>query len=177
MSPAPVLWFTGLSGSGKSTIATALAKHWAALGILVEILDGDEIRKNLNFDLGFSEEDRRKNLLRIAFIAGLLSRNGIFVVVPTIAPFENVRLELRAQLPTYTEVFVDCSLEECRKRDPKGLYKKVDRGEIRGFTGVDAPYEVPRNPDVHLRTAELSLEGCIGEIDSAVSRLGYAIDF
>lgn len=170
---APILWFTGLSGAGKSTIAAALHERWLAAGRAVEVLDGDEIRQQLNYDLGYSEEDRRRNLLRIAFIARLLARNGVTVIVPTIAPFRRIREELRAQLPSYVEVFVDCPLEECRRRDPKGLYQKVDRGEIRSFTGVDAPYEPPVAPEIHLRTDSIPLEECLRLIGDRIDALGH----
>ncbi|SDM84406.1 adenylylsulfate kinase [Paenibacillus sp. yr247] len=147
-----VLWFTGLSGSGKSTTAHALVEPLRAFGRKVELLDGDELRKTISRGLGFSREDRIANIQRIVFICKLLSRNGVTVIVSAITPYAEMREHARAELPGYVEIFVDCPLEECERRDVKGLYAKARKAEIPQFTGIGDPYETPEQPDIVIRT-------------------------
>ncbi|MEA2461665.1 MAG: adenylylsulfate kinase [Actinomycetota bacterium] len=147
-----VLWFTGLSGSGKTTIAHEVEEKLLDAGVPVEILDGDVVRENLSKGLGFSEEDRNTNIRRIAFVAHLLQRNGVFVITAAISPYRAVRDEARAMIKDFVEIYADAPLEVCEQRDPKGLYKKARAGEIKGFTGIDDPYEAPENPEVVANT-------------------------
>ena len=142
------IWLTGLSGAGKSTVANLVAKRLRAAGVKVEILDGDVVRTNLSKGLGFSKKDRDTNIRRIGFVCGLLSRNGVIAIAAAISPYSRVRDEVRATTANFVEVFTDCPLETLVKRDVKGLYKKALAGEIKNFTGVSDPYEVPENPEV-----------------------------
>ncbi|WP_193163995.1 adenylyl-sulfate kinase [Microbulbifer hainanensis] len=156
------IWFTGLSGSGKSTVAVAVEKALAARGVLSYRLDGDNIRLGINSNLGFSAEDRQENIRRVGEISKLFADTGVVVLSSFISPYREDRDLVRqmheaGDLP-YLEVFVDCSLEEAESRDPKGLYKKARAGEIRGFTGIDDPYEAPTSPELHLHTDEMTLE-------------------
>jgi adenylyl-sulfate kinase len=147
------VWFTGLSGAGKSTIAEMLFHEFQARGMKTEILDGDEVRKNLSKGLGFSKEDRDTNILRIGFVANLLTRNGVATICCPISPYKEARDECRALIGEFVEVYVYATVDEiAAHRDPKGLYKKALAGEITGFTGVDDPYEAPENPEVKLDT-------------------------
>jgi adenylylsulfate kinase len=146
------LWFTGLSGAGKSTLAELVEQRLREAGRRVELLDGDEIRKNLSQGLGFSKADRDANILRIAFVARLLSRNGVVAITAAISPYRAIRDQARAEILRFVEVFVDCPLEVCEQRDVKGLYKKARSGEIKQFTGISDPYEPPENPEIHLHT-------------------------
>lgn len=147
-----VLWFTGFSGAGKSTIAGKVVGQLQERGVPVELLDGDEVRTHLSKGLGFGKEDRDINVRRIAWVAGLLSRHGVCAVTAAISPYRDIRAEARAMAEVFVEVFVDAPLEECRQRDVKGLYARADRGEIPNFTGVSDPYEPPENPEVHVHT-------------------------
>jgi adenylylsulfate kinase len=147
------VWFTGLSGSGKSTIAEMLYHEFAARGLKTEILDGDEVRKNLSKGLGFSKEDRDTNIDRIAWVASRLTRHGAAVIVSAISPYEEARGKAREMIERFgpfIEVFVDVSVEEAARRDVKGLYEKALRGEIDNFTGVSDPYEAPRDPEIRV---------------------------
>jgi adenylyl-sulfate kinase len=146
------IWFTGLSGAGKSTLATILARKLESLGHPVELLDGDEVRKNLSSGLGFSKDDRDANVRRIAYVARLLSRNGVVAITAAISPYREVRDEARRESDTFVEVFVDCPLAVCEKRDVKGLYARARAGEIERFTGVSDPYEPPLDPEVVVYT-------------------------
>ena len=147
------IWFTGLSGSGKSTIADLLVEDLKARGSRIEVLDGDVVRENLSKGLGFSKEDRDTNIRRIAFVADLLSRNGVPVITAAISPYRETRDEARELMDgRFVEVFVDTSLEVCEERDIKGLYKKARAGEIPEFTGVSDPYEPPLDPEITLET-------------------------
>ncbi len=158
--PGKVIWFTGLSGSGKSTIANAVDEVLNGRGLKTYILDGDNIRMGLNGDLGFSPEDRKENIRRIANVAKLFADSGTIVLTAFISPYEEDRQMAREIIgDDYVEVFVDTPLDECEKRDPKGLYKKARAGEIKGFTGIDAPYEEPTNAEVKLNN--LSIENAI----------------
>lgn len=147
-----VLWFTGLSGAGKSTVATLVVQELRQRGIPVELLDGDEVRAHLSKGLGYSKTDRDTNVRRIAWVAGLLSRHGVGAVTAAISPYSETRAEARAMATNFVEVFVDAPLNVVSGRDVKGLYRRAVAGEIPDFTGVSAPYEPPENPNVHLRT-------------------------
>jgi adenylylsulfate kinase len=162
------VWFTGFSGAGKSTIANALTEKLKAGGYQLEVLDGDEIRENLTKDLGFSKEDRDTNIRRIGFVAKLLVRNGVIVLVPVISPYRSIREEMRAKIDHFVEVFVNAPLAVCEERDVKGLYKKVRAGEIKQFTGIDDPYEPPTNPEVECRT---DLEELSESVDKILHKL------
>jgi adenylylsulfate kinase len=156
------IWFTGLSGSGKSTIAVALEKALHAMGKLSYRLDGDNVRLGINKNLGFSGEDRKENIRRIGEIAKLFGDSGCIALSSFISPYRDDRDEVRAlheaaDLP-FVEIFVDCALSVAEDRDPKGLYKKARAGEIKNFTGIDDPYEAPEHPEIHLRTDEMSLQ-------------------
>jgi adenylyl-sulfate kinase len=167
------LWLTGLSGSGKTTLARAVHVQLAQRGCRVEVLDGDEIRSSISADLGFSKRDRDANIRRIGFIARLLSRNGIAVVVAAISPYRAARSQVRhAHEVPFVEVFVDCSLEELARRDPKGLYRRALNGELQEFTGVSAPYEPPERPDIHVRTHQADVRTCTDLIVTELERLG-----
>ncbi|HKA94295.1 MAG TPA: adenylyl-sulfate kinase [Acidimicrobiia bacterium] len=146
------LWFTGLSGSGKSTIAADVAGELRRRGHRVELLDGDEVRENLSAGLGFSKADRDTNIRRIGWVAALLARNGVVAVTAAISPYRAVRDEVRAKIARFVEVYVDTPIEVCEERDVKGLYAKARAGEIPEFTGVSDPYEAPVSPEVHVAT-------------------------
>lgn len=164
-----VLWFTGLSGSGKSSIANTVSKELHQRGVREYVLDGDNIRHGLNRDLGFSDEDRTENIRRIGEVAKLFVDSGAIVTSAFISPFRQDRDHVRAlfEKGEFIEVFVDCPLEECERRDPKKLYEKARRGEIRDFTGIDSPYEAPEQPEITISSDSLSVEEAVGEV------LGY----
>lgn len=159
-----VLWFTGLPGAGKTTLAERLKVILSRQGYKVEILDGDEIRKGLSKDLGFSKEDREKHNERVMFVAKLLSRNGVITLVPLISPYREVRLRARQEIRNFVEVFVRCSLETLVKRDPKGLYKKALAGEITNLTGIQDPYEAPLSPEIIVDTDSQTVEQSVRQI-------------
>ena len=167
------VWFTGFSGAGKSTIADALTEKLKSEGYQLEVLDGDEIRENLTKDLGFSKEDRDTNIRRIGFVARLLARNGVIVLVPVISPYRAIREEMRANIDNFVEVFVNAPLSVCEDRDVKGLYKKVRAGEIKQFTGIDDPYEPPTNPEVECRTDLEELSESVDKICNKLKDLNY----
>ena len=167
-----VIWFTGLSGSGKTTIAHDVEHTLLESGVPVEVLDGDVVRENLSKGLGFSKEDRDTNIRRIAFVAHLLQRNGVFVITAAISPYRRVRHEARTMVKDFVEVFADAPLEICEQRDVKGLYAKARAGEIKGFTGIDDPYEPPERPELVLRTDRLSVADSVTELLAAFERLG-----
>lgn len=153
-----VLWFTGLSGAGKTTLAKALETELKARSLRLERLDGDTIREGLTKDLGFSKEDRDKNIERVTFVAKLLSRNNVVVLASFISPYAATRDFVRRETTNFIEVFVDAPLEICAERDVKGMYAKAFAGEIKNFTGVSDPYEAPITPDIHIETHEESVE-------------------
>ncbi|HEV3230614.1 MAG TPA: sulfate adenylyltransferase [Candidatus Dormibacteraeota bacterium] len=167
------IWLTGLSGAGKSTISELLITELRRRGQAVEVLDGDVVRENLSKGLGFSKEDRDTNIRRIGFVAELLTRNGVFVLVAAISPYREVRDEVRAMVGDFVEVHVDCSIEELTRRDVKGLYAKALAGEIKNFTGVSDPYEAPLNPEVRVDSAVETVEESTARIVAALERLGY----
>jgi bifunctional enzyme CysN/CysC len=171
---AAVLWFTGLSGAGKSTIANLVERRLHALGRHTYTLDGDNLRHGLNQDLGFSEADRAENVRRAAEVAALFADAGLIVIASLISPYRAERDLARGRVPEgeFIEVFVDTPVDECRRRDPKGLYRKVDAGLIRNFTGIDAPYEPPSAPELHLRTTEASAEDLAERIVAELRRRG-----
>ena len=169
------VWFTGFSGAGKSTIATALTKELKSQGYGIEVLDGDEIRENLTKGLGFSKQDRDLNIRRIGFVAKLLARNGVVVLVPVISPYRAIRDEMRAQIGHFVEVFVNAPIEVCEQRDVKGLYKKVRAGEIKQFTGIDDPYEPPLNPEIECRTDLEELHESVAKIINKLRELSYIL--
>jgi adenylylsulfate kinase len=161
------LWFTGLSGAGKTTISKRVAEELQARGSRLEILDGDVVRENLSKGLGFSKEDRDTNIRRIAFVADLLSRNGVPVITAAISPYREIRAEARELMgERFIEVFVKASVDTCIDRDPKGLYEKALKGEIKEFTGVSDPYEEPLDPELTLETETESPEESASKIIS-----------
>jgi adenylyl-sulfate kinase len=166
------LWFTGLSGAGKSTISSIIFNRLRAHEAKVEILDGDVVRTNLSKGLGFSKEDRDTNIRRIGFVCELLSRNGVIAIGAAISPYRAIRDEIRSRVPNFVEVYVECPLDVLIARDAKGLYKKALAGELPQFTGVSDPYEAPLNPEVTLHTAVESPEQSAGKVWEALNRLG-----
>ena len=168
------VWFTGLSGSGKSTIAEMLFHEFQARGLKTEILDGDVVRQNLSKGLGFSKEDRDLNIRRIGFVANLLTRNGVATICCPISPYKETRDAVRAEIGRFVEVYVNATVEEiAANRDPKGLYKKALAGEITGFTGVDDPYEAPEDPEIVADTMVESPEESLRTVLGALKKLGY----
>lgn len=177
------LWLTGLSGSGKSTISTALKERLLSEGLKrsdeetqktpLEVLDGDEIREHLSRDLSFTREDRFKNIERIAFLAGKISKHDVLVLVPVIAPYAEARKLARSLSENFVEVFVKASIEEVTRRDVKGLYAKALKGEIKNFTGISDPYEEPENPDILIETEKLTVDEAVDEIIKKLTLEGY----
>ncbi|GCF10498.1 adenylyl-sulfate kinase [Dictyobacter arantiisoli] len=167
------IWFTGLSGAGKSTLSEALELRLRARGRNVEILDGDKVRTHLSKGLGFSKEDRDTNIKRIAFVAGLLTRNGVVCISAAIAPYRDARAWAREEIGNFVEIYVKCPLEVCRQRDVKGLYKLVDEGKVKNFTGVDDPYEEPLNPELVVETDKETIEESVDRIFAKLEELGY----
>ncbi|MFD2616267.1 adenylyl-sulfate kinase [Terrilactibacillus laevilacticus] len=161
-----VIWLTGLSGAGKSTIANILNKKLYALNVNSYLLDGDNVRHGLNKGLGFSEEDRQENIRRVGEVAKLFVDSGTIAIVAFISPFRADRDRVRENLEDgeFLEVYVDCPLEECEGRDPKGLYKKARSGEIKSFTGIDSPYEAPLSPELTLHSGQKEAEACADEL-------------
>ena len=167
------LWFTGLSGSGKSVIADTVAEELKKMGMKVERLDGDIVRKSLTKDLGFTEEDRNMNIERVTFVAKLLTRNGVAVLCSFISPYNKIRAYSRKEIGDYILVYVKCSLEVCEQRDPKGMYKKARAGEIKNFTGIDHPFEEPDNLDIIIETDKQTIEECKNTILISLKKMGY----
>ncbi len=168
------LWFTGLSGAGKTTVAEIVEKELRDRIGNVEVLDGDIVRTNLSKGLGFSREDRDTNILRIGFVANLLTRNGVAVIVSAISPYKEARDQVRREIgDDFIEVFVDCPVEVCAERDVKGLYKKAYAGEIKEFTGVSDPYEPPAAPELILRTNEEDAAESAKRVITKLEELGY----
>ena len=167
------LWFTGLSGSGKTALAKALEPALRERGLKVERLDGDIVRQSLTRDLGFSKEDRDKNIERVTFVAKLLTRNGVAVLCSFISPYIARRNKTRQEIGNFVECYVECPLDVLVERDVKGLYKKALAGEIKNFTGVSDPYEAPENPDVLIDSGAETLEESLGKIVRKLEQLGY----
>ena len=167
------LWFTGLVCSGKSVLADALADNFKKRGMKVERLDGDDVRKSLTRDLGFSDEDRRINIERVTFIAKLLTRNGVAVLASFISPFNDIREYSRKEIGNYILVYVKCPIEVCEQRDVKGLYAKARNGEITQFTGIDSPFEEPDTADIIVETDKQSIEECKEKILKSLAKMGY----
>ncbi len=161
-----LLWFTGLSGSGKSTLAHAVEEKLHTLCVRSYVLDGDNIRTGLNKDLGLSPEDRKENIRRIAEVAKLMVDAGLLVFAAFIAPYRQSREYVRNLMTNWPfyEIYLKCSIEECEKRDPKGLYKKAHTGEIKNMTGISAPYEEPEQPSLVIETDKLDLQQCVDEV-------------
>ncbi len=170
-----ILWFTGLSGSGKSTIANAVESRLVELRRHTYLLDGDNIRMGLNKGLGFSDEDRVENIRRIGEVSKLFVDAGTIVLTAFISPFQGDRDQVRAlvEKDEFIEVFVDTPLEICESRDPKGLYKKARAGEIPDFTGISSPYEAPENPEIHIETSKLGIEECTNVIIDYLLHNGF----
>lgn len=169
------IWFTGLSGAGKSTLSEAIEQRLKAQGRNVEVLDGDIVRTHLSKGLGFSREDRDTNIKRIAFVCGLLTRNGVVCISAAISPYREAREWARKEIGNFVEVYVKCPLDVCRQRDVKGLYKLVDEGKITNFTGVDDPYEEPEHPELVINTDQETVEESIRRIFAKLEQLGYLI--
>ncbi len=167
------IWFTGLSGAGKSTLSEIIEERLKARERNVEILDGDIVRTHLSKGLGFSREDRDTNIKRIAFVCSLLTRNGVICISAAIAPYREAREWARDEIGNFVEVYVKCPIDVCRQRDVKGLYKLVDEGKIKGFTGVDDPYEEPGYPELVIETDKETIEESIGRIFAKLGELGY----
>lgn len=173
MSTGFTLWFTGLSGAGKSTISELVERQLRERGQRVERLDGDIVRTNLSKGLGFSKEDRDENIRRIGFVCQLLSRNGVAAIVAAISPYREIRNEVRSKTENFVEVYVECPIETLVERDVKGLYKKALAGKIQNFTGVSDPYEPPLNPDVVVKTNQQTPEQSAATILAKLEALGY----
>lgn len=165
------LWFTGLSGAGKTTLARLVEAELLSRGQKVEVLDGDIIRTNLSKGLGFSKEDRDTNIRRIGFVCNLLSRNGVIAIAAAISPYREVRDELRNDIGSFVEVYVKCPIDVLAERDVKGLYKKALAGEIKNFTGVDDPYEAPVAPEVLIETDVDAAETSAAQIIARLEEL------
>jgi adenylylsulfate kinase len=170
-----VIWLTGLSGSGKSTVAYALERRLMDLGKLTYVLDGDNVRHGLCKDLGFSPKDRVENIRRIGEVAALFAEAGLLVITSFISPYRSDRTSARAMAGSnrFVEVFLDANLETCEKRDPKGLYKKARAGEISEFTGISAPYESPDDPELTLSTGTLSVDACVALVVAYLNDKGF----
>ena len=173
MEKGCVVWLTGLPGSGKTTIARILEKELRARGYKVELLDGDEVRKWLSPEAGFTREDRERHLRRVIYVSKLLARNGVIVLASFVSPYRSIRAEARRIIGDFIEVYVKCSLETVIKRDPKGLYARALRGEIKHMTGIDDPYEEPENPEVIVDTEKDPPEENAKKILQKLEELGY----
>ena len=167
------IWFTGLPCAGKSTLANMLSEDLRRRGRNVELLDGDVIRTNLSKGLGFSKEDRDTNIMRIGFVANLLSRNGVACVVAAVSPYREARSRCRAMIRDFVEIHVDATVDACIRRDVKGLYRKAIAGEIKGFTGVDDPYEPPPSPEMYVDTMTQTPDDSLRRILVRLGELGY----
>ena len=166
------IWFTGMSGAGKSTISHLLEQRLRELGAKVEVLDGDVVRTHLSKGLGFSKEDRDINIRRIGFVCELLSRNGVIAIAAAISPYRAVREEVRARILNFVEVYVECPVEVLAERDVKGLYKKALAGEIANFTGITDPYEPPASPEVTVNSSTETPAESVDRIWATLEHLG-----
>ncbi|MEO8130978.1 MAG: adenylyl-sulfate kinase [Bryobacteraceae bacterium] len=165
------IWFTGLSGAGKSTASEMVYARLKESGAKVELLDGDVVRTHLSKGLGFSKEDRDTNVRRIGFVCELLSRNGVIAIVAAISPYREVREEVRATIPDFVEVYVHCPIEVLAQRDVKGLYKKALAGELASFTGVSDPYEPPSNPEVSIDSSTEKVDESVDKVFAKLKEL------
>ena len=166
------LWLTGMSGAGKTTVADLLEQHFRVLGAKVEVLDGDVVRKYLSKDLGFTKEDRDENIRRIGFVCELLSRNGVIAIAAAISPYRATRAEVRASIPNFVEVYMECPLETLVERDTKGLYKKALAGQISHFTGISDPYEPPLAPEITIHSSQETPAQSVERIWATLADLG-----
>ncbi len=167
------IWFTGVPASGKSTIAMEVERRLRERGLKVENLDADDVRQNLSPDLKWSKADRDLNTKRLTFIAKLLSRNGVCVIIAAAASYREFRDRARREIDHFVEAWVKCSLDECKQRDPKGLYARGERGEVNDIEGWHQPYEEPLNPELALETEQFSAEGCADQVMAKLEELGY----
>jgi adenylyl-sulfate kinase len=170
--PGFTLWFTGMSGAGKSTLSQLLEARLRQLGVKVEVLDGDIVRQYLSKGLGFSREDRDENIRRMGFVCELLSRNGVIAIAAAISPYRAVREEVRARIPNFVEVYLECPVEVLAARDVKGLYKKALAGELPQFTGISDPYEPPRAPEVIVNSSTETPEESLAKILATLVSMG-----
>jgi adenylyl-sulfate kinase len=167
------VWFTGLSGAGKSTVSTLLAKRLCAAGAKVELLDGDIVRTHLSKGLGYSREDRDENIRRIGFVCELLSRHGVIAIAAAISPYREVRRSVRSRIPNFVEVYMECPMDVLIERDAKGLYKKALAGEIAHFTGISDPYESPEGPELILHSSVESPEQSADRVWQTLKRMDF----
>ncbi|MFQ5913165.1 MAG: adenylyl-sulfate kinase [Nitrospinota bacterium] len=173
-SPAFTIWFTGLPCSGKTTLCRILKDSLHARNLRhVEVFDGDEVRRNLSAELGFSKKDRDTHILRLGYLCHLLNRNGVPAMAAVISPYREIRDEVRQKVERFVEVYVNCPVEVCAERDVKGMYEKAFKGEIQNFTGVSDPYEEPLDPEVVVETHKETPEACVGKILRKLEELGY----
>lgn len=172
-TPAFTIWFTGITGSGKSTLAKLLHDSLATYGRKVELLDSGRIRRELNPDLGFTPEDVRMNLKRLAYECEMLNRNGVVTIVAAVSPYRAHREEIRAQIGRFVEIFCDATLEELQQRDKTDLFARARRGEIQNVAGVNAPYEAPEKPEVHLQTGQRKPRESLDRILKTLEDLNY----
>jgi adenylylsulfate kinase len=170
------IWFTGLSGAGKTTLSRLVFEAVGARGVRAELLDGDVFRQHLSKDLGFDRKSREINIRRLGFVSRLLNKHDVVSIVAAIAPYAAARMENRRQIPVYVEVFCDCPLDVLVRRDPKGLYARAKRGEIAHFTGISSEYERPENPDIHLRTDRESAEESFQKVLQGLRARGLIVD-
>lgn len=172
--PGFTIWFTGLSGAGKTTLGKKIEKILLRRGMNVELLDGDVVRTNLSKGLGFSKEDRDTNIRRIGFVSSLLARNNTVCIAAAISPYQGIRDEVRGMHTSFIEVYTECSIEKLEERDTKGLYKKARAGEIKGFTGIDDPYEEPKTPEVVVHTENEGIDESVDKIIRYLELKGLA---
>jgi len=173
-----VIWFTGFSGAGKSSLSVAVEKELHKRGIRTYVLDGDNIRHGLNNNLGFTPKDRTENIRRIGEVSKLFVDAGVMTLTAFISPYREDRDMVRAMVEQgeFVEIYVKCALKECEKRDPKGLYKKARKGEIKGFTGIDAPYEAPQNPELIVETDKETLRESVAQVLNFLREQGYIVE-
>ncbi len=167
------IWFTGLSSAGKSTLSIIIEQRLKARDLRVEVLDGDIVRTHLSKGLGFSREDRNTNIQRIAFVCNLLTRNGVIAIAAAISPYREARAWARQEIGDFVEVYIKCPIEVCRQRDVKGLYRLADEGKLKGFTGIDDPYEEPEQPELVIETDKETIEESMARIFAKLEELGY----
>lgn len=170
------VWFTGLPCCGKTTIANRVAERLRKKGYLVETLDGDNVRKDLTSDLGFSKRDRDENLRRVTFVAKLLSRNGVVVLASFVSPYTARRVQSRKDIGDFVEIYVKCPVELCMQRDVKGMYKKALAGEIKDFTGVDDPYEEPTHPELIIYSDQETVDESVQKVLNTLKELNFLMD-